>query len=175
MLAAQVAVKGLVDGRYDKIVVTRPTVGADEDIGFLPGSKESKMSVWVQPVIDVLEEIYTQQEIQQMIKNKIICVESLSFMRGRTFKKAFIIGDEFQNTTPEQMKMMLTRIGEGSKLVVTGDLNQHDRKSSVNGLSDFISKLNVTPSPMISTCHFSKSDIQRHIVIDHILKLYGEE
>lgn len=176
MLAAQVAIKLLLEEKIEKIVITRPAVSVDEEHGFLPGNLNAKLAPWVQPIIDVFEEHFSPKEVQEMIKNKQICVEPLAFMRGRTFKNSFIIGDELQNSIPSQMKMLLTRIGEGSHMVITGDLNQHDRTFEKNGLLDFITKLekNSRDIDTIRVCRFNKSDIQRHAVINDILNLYGE-
>lgn len=175
LLATQVAAKLLIEGKIEKIVITRPAVSVDEQHGFLPGSLEKKLEPWLLPILDILHEHYTVKDVQDMIKNKIICIEPLAYMRGRTFKNSFIIGDEMQNSLPSQMKMLLTRIGEGSRMAITGDLKQHDRTFQENGLLDFINRLeqnkNVT-SIKVNT--FDKGDIQRHAVINDILNLYGE-
>lgn len=175
LLATQVAAKLLIEGKIEKIVITRPAVSVDEQHGFLPGSLEKKLEPWLLPILDILHEHYTVKDVQDMIKNKIICIEPLAYMRGRTFKNSFIIGDEMQNSLPSQMKMLLTRIGEGSRMAITGDLKQHDRTFQENGLLDFINRLeqneNVT-SIRVNT--FDKGDIQRHAVINDILNLYGE-
>lgn len=175
LLATQVAIKLLVEKKIEKIVITRPAVSVDEEHGFLPGSLEKKLEPWLMPIIDILHEHYSVREVQTMIKEKIISIEPLAFMRGRTFKNSFIIADEMQNSLPSQMKMVLTRIGEGSHMVVTGDLKQHDRTFKENGLLDFIQRLEQTNSKSIVVNRFDNSDIQRHAVITEVLKLYGEE
>jgi phosphate starvation-inducible PhoH-like protein len=124
LLACQSAVKAFLNGEVERIVVTRPAVSADEDLGFLPGTLEEKMAPWTRPIFDVFREHFYANEIEGMIKEGVIEISPLAYMRGRTFKDAYIIADEMQNATPNQMKMLLTRIGTGSKMVVTGDLAQ---------------------------------------------------
>ena len=133
MLACYAAIAGYNDKTFKKIVLTRPVVSVEEDIGYLPGTLEEKMDPWTRPIMDVFAEFYNQSEIQYMIKEKIIEICPLAYMRGRTFKNAFVIADEMQNSTPNQMKMLLTRIGEGCKMIITGDPKQHDRKYEDNG------------------------------------------
>ena len=108
-------------------MVTRPAISVDEDLGFLPGTMEQKMAPWTMPIFDVFREYYTQYEIQNMINENIVEIAPLAYMRGRTFKKAFIVADEMQNATASQMKMLLTRLGTKSQMAVTGDLRQSDR------------------------------------------------
>ena len=138
LLAVQVAIKNFKEGLFDKIVITRPAVSVDEDLGFLPGKMEDKMAPWTRPIFDVFKEYYSPRDVENMVQDDIVEIAPLSYMRGRTFKKAFIVADEMQNATESQMKMLLTRIGEHSQMAVTGDLNQADRMSN-NGLLDFVS------------------------------------
>src|SRR6056300_1109907 len=140
LLAVQVAIKQFKEGKVDKIIVTRPAVSADEDLGFLPGTLEQKMAPWTRPIFDVFREYFYANEIEGMIKEGVIEISPLAYMRGRTFKNSYIIADEMQNATQNQMKMLLTRIGTESQMVVTGDLNQADRLKD-NGLIDFINHL----------------------------------
>ena len=126
MMAVQMGIRSLEDGTVDRIVITRPAVSVDEQHGFLPGDLKAKMAPWTQPIFDFLEEHYKPKQVEQMINDKTIEISPLAYMRGRTFKKSWIIADEMQNATQEQTKMLLTRIGEGSKIVATGDLAQHD-------------------------------------------------
>ena len=141
-LAMQAAVKALRNREVERIVLTRPAVGVeDEKHGFLPGTLEQKMAPWVRPLHDVLREYYSVQEITRMMEEEIIEISPLAFMRGRTFKRSFIVADEMQNATPGQMKMLLTRIGEGTKIVVTGDVEQTDKNKSNNGLFDLYHRL----------------------------------
>jgi|TARA_A200000113_G_scaffold213456_1_gene215891 phosphate starvation-inducible protein PhoH len=173
MLAVQVAVKLFKEGKVDRIVVTRPAVSADEDLGHLPGTLEEKMAPWTRPIFDVLREYFQAKEIQGMIAEGIIEISPLAYMRGRTFKKAFILADEMQNATPNQMKMLLTRIGEGSMMAVTGDLNQADRIKD-NGLVDFISQFNKQYSHL-DIVRFQQGDIERHNAVKEVLQIYGDE
>ena len=174
MLAVQVGVKLFQEGKFDKIIVTRPAVSVDEDLGFLPGTMQEKMAPWTRPIFDVLGEYYLKKDIENMINEGAIEISPLAYMRGRTFKNAYIIADEMQNATPNQMKMLLTRLGEGSKMVVTGDLNQADRLDD-NGLIDFIRHINEHKSlKCIDLQHFDKKDIERHNAVKEVLSVYGE-
>jgi phosphate starvation-inducible protein PhoH and related proteins len=174
MLAVQVGVKLFQEGKFDKIIVTRPAVSVDEDLGFLPGTMQEKMAPWTRPIFDVLGEYYLKKDIEDMINEGVIEISPLAYMRGRTFKNAYIIADEMQNATPNQMKMLLTRLGEGSKMIVTGDLNQADRLDD-NGLIDFIRHINEHKSlKCIDLQHFDKKDIERHNAVKEVLSVYGE-
>lgn len=139
MFACNTAIRELKSGTINKIVLTRPVVPVEEDIGFLPGNINKKMDPWTRPIFDTFLEFFSQKDIDLMVYNNIIEVSPLAYMRGRTFKKSFIIADEMQNSSPNQMLMLTTRIGEGSKMVITGDLKQSD-KGPNSGLSDFINK-----------------------------------
>ena len=174
LLAVQVAVKLFKEGDIDKIIVTRPAVSVDEDLGFLPGTLEQKMAPWTRPIFDVLREYFDARQIEGMIEEGIIEIAPLAYMRGRTFKNAFILADEMQNATPNQMKMLLTRLGEGSKMCVTGDLAQADRLKD-NGLIDFVNHLDTTESSRLDLVRFGSKDIERHEAVKEILSIYGEE
>lgn len=175
MLAVQVAVKKFKEGEVDKIIVTRPAVSVDEDLGFLPGTLEQKMAPWTRPIFDVLREYFSARDIEGMIEEGIIEIAPLAYMRGRTFKDAFIVADEMQNATPNQMKMLLTRLGEGSQMVVTGDLNQADRLKD-NGLLDFISQLESHgQNKHLDIVRFEQGDIERHEAVKEVLQVYGDE
>jgi|TARA_B100001741_G_C16498082_1_gene573211 phosphate starvation-inducible PhoH-like protein len=174
LLAVQVAIKNFKDGLVDKIVITRPAVSVDEDLGFLPGTMEDKMAPWTRPIFDVFKEYYSPREVEGMIQEGIVEIAPLSYMRGRTFKKAFIVADEMQNATPSQMKMLLTRIGEKSYMVVTGDLHQADRASD-NGLLEFVKKLEgYRETSCIDIVRFQHSDIERHKAVSEVLDIYGD-
>ena len=127
LLGVLAAIRDLRSGKCEKIIVTRPAVSVDEQHGFLPGTLVEKMAPWTRPIFDVFEEYWSPQQIEAMITDGVIEIAPLAYMRGRTFKNCYIIADEMQNATPSQMKMLLTRIGTGSRIVVTGELNQHDR------------------------------------------------
>jgi phosphate starvation-inducible PhoH-like protein len=174
MLACMSAIHGYNDKTYKKIIMTRPVVSVEEDIGYLPGTLEEKMDPWIRPIMDIFGEHFSQTDIQYMIKEKILEICPLAYMRGRTFKDSFIIADEMQNSTPNQMKMLLTRIGEDSKMVITGDLNQHDRKYDENGLKDIYERVKNKPSKRIDTVVFEYGDIERSPIIKDILDLYGD-
>ena len=173
LLAVQVAVKMFKEKQVNKIVVTRPVVSVDEDIGFLPGSLEEKMAPWTIPIFDVFKLYFTTNDIRNMLYEGIIEISPLAYMRGRTFHNSYIVADEMQNASVNQMKMLLTRIGKHSKLAVTGDLHQTDRPRD-NGLSDFIHKLNETSSKYIDIVNFVKKDVLRHKAVQEVLDIYGD-
>jgi phosphate starvation-inducible PhoH-like protein len=174
MLAVQYGIKLFQEGKVDKIVVTRPAVSVDEDLGFLPGDLNEKMAPWTRPIFDVLGEYYQTKEIAKMLKEGVIEISPLAYMRGRTFKNAYIVADEMQNATVNQMKMLLTRLGEGSKMVVTGDLAQADRLSD-NGLIDFCNLLAQKEYlEHIDIIQFEAKDIERHNAVKEVLAVYGE-
>ena len=173
LIAVQVAVKLFKEGRVDKIIVTRPAVSVDEDLGFLPGTLEQKMAPWTRPIFDVLREYFNAREISGMIDEGIVEIAPLAYMRGRTFKNAFILADEMQNATQNQMKMLLTRIGTGSKMVVTGDLAQADRLRD-NGLIQFVEQLEAKEIARLDIVRFAKGDIERHEAVREVLEIYGD-
>jgi phosphate starvation-inducible PhoH-like protein len=173
MLAVQHGIKLFQEGIVDKIVVTRPAVSVDEDLGFLPGTLNEKMAPWTRPIFDVFAEYYQQKDIAKMLEEGVIEISPLAYMRGRTFKNAYIIADECQNTTVNQMKMLLTRLGEGSKMVVTGDLAQADRMND-NGLIDFCNLLTGKSLKHIDIIEFDHKDIERHNAVKEILAIYGD-
>lgn len=175
MLAVQYGIKLFQEGKVDKIVVTRPAVSVDEDLGFLPGTLNEKMAPWTRPIFDVLSEYYQKKDIEKMLEDGTIEISPLAYMRGRTFKNAYIVADEMQNATVNQMKMLLTRLGEGSKMVVTGDLAQADRLSD-NGLIDFCKLLEQKEYlEHIDIVRFDARDIERHNAVKEILAIYGDE
>ena len=149
------------------------TYTVDEDLGFLPGTLEEKMAPWTRPIFDVLKEYFNAAEISGMIAEGIIEISPLAYMRGRTFKNSFILADEMQNATENQMKMLLTRLGEGSMMAVTGDLAQADRIKD-NGLIRFVDKLKVNNSTRLDIVQFAQGDIERHEAVKEVLKIYGD-
>jgi len=174
-LAMLAAVKAFREGTVDRIVLTRPAVGVeDEKHGFLPGDLNAKMDPWVRPLTDILREYYRQPDIMAMIADQTIEIAPLAFMRGRTFKSAYIIADEMQNATPSQCKMLMTRIGQDSKIVITGDVEQADRNRGNNGLMDLCQRLEKGGVKGIAVCHLDNKDIQRHAIIDSVLQLYTD-
>ena len=174
MLGVQMAIKLYKEGVISKIIITRPAVSVDEEHGFLPGTLNQKMEPWTRPIMDVFEEYYHPKEIAEMLEDGVIEISPLAYMRGRTFKNAFVIADEMQNATPSQMKMLLTRIGDNSRMVVTGDLNQADRPRE-NGLLEFCNLYGQGGEyRMIAMARFEQQHVERHPVVREILKLYKD-
>lgn len=174
-LAMQAAVRALQQGTCERIVMTRPAVGVeDERHGFLPGNLVAKMEPWTRPLLDVLRESYRPQDIASMIEDQVIEIAPLAFMRGRTFKRSWVIADEMQNATPAQCKMLMTRIGVDSKIIITGDIEQADRSHGDNGLMDLCQRLPEGGVKGIAVCHLDNRDIQRHKIIDSVLDLYAD-
>jgi len=183
-LACNNAIKEYQDGKYHKIIITRPVVPVEEEIGYLPGTMNKKMDPWIRPIMDIFMEFYSQKDIDDMMYNNIIEISPLGFMRGRTFKKSFIIADEMQNSSPNQMLMLTTRIGEGSKMVITGDLKQADKVGQYSGLHDFIKKWKIYEEQQsikynntdinhgIKLIELTKEDIMREPIINKLLDIY---
>lgn len=175
MIATLHAIQGFQDGLYKKIVITRPAVSVDEQHGFLPGGLFEKMQPWVMPILDVFKEVgYTPNDITSMIECGDLEIAPLAYMRGRTFKDSIIIFDEAQNSSPAQTKMVLTRIGENSRMIITGDLRQHDRGFDDNGLKDFVERLSGT-NDNITVIEFEPEDVERHPVIEQVLRIYDQD
>ena len=174
MLGVQWAIDQLKYGSADKIIITRPAVSVDEQHGFLPGDLNQKMEPWTKPIFDVFAENFNAREIENFVKEGVIETSPLAYMRGRTFKNAVVIADEMQNATPSQMKMLLTRLGTGSKMVVTGDLQQADRPSN-NGLLEFLGLYNdFKGHRYVDLVHFDIQDVERHEAVKEILSIYGD-
>jgi phosphate starvation-inducible PhoH-like protein len=130
------------------------------------------MEPWTRPLLDVLREYYRAQDIVRMIDEQVIEISPLAFMRGRTFKHSWVIADEMQNATPAQVKMLMTRIGQGSRIVITGDVEQADRRGDLNGLADLSRRLVDSAVPGIDLVELTARDVQRHELITSILELY---
>ena len=177
MIAVLAALQAFRAGDCKKIIITRPAVGVDDEKhGFLPGDLNAKMEPWTKPIMDYILEYYRPLEVTKMLEEQQIELAPLAFMRGRTFKNAWIIFDEAQNCSINQMKMILTRLGENSKMVVTGDLNQTDRQfAHDNGLLDFIEKVTQDGSDVFGYTQFAMKDAQRSIAMKEVLRLYGEQ
>lgn len=172
-IASHWAVNALHSGIVDKIILIRPNVGCDdEQIGHLPGDVNEKMYSILSSIWDSLELYYSKKEIEDLIDTGKIVPLPLAFVRGRSLANACIILEEAQGTTPNSMLAVLTRISTGSKLIITGDIKQKDRKSA-NGLEDLIEKLNQNDVNGISHIEFNEDDIQRHPIISDILKMYS--
>jgi phosphate starvation-inducible PhoH-like protein len=175
LFATEYGIRNLLLGVYDKLIFTRPSVSVDEDLGYLPGTLEEKMAPWVRPIYDILYQFITPKEVLQYMEDKVIEIAPLGYMRGRTFKNAWIVADEMQNSTISQMKMLLTRLGENSRIVITGDLDQFDRVGETNGLEDFLQLFKGKRSSSITSFEFERSDIQREDVVKEVLDIYARE
>ena len=174
-LCVLAAVRAFRAGECKKIVLTRPAVEVEEEKhGFLPGDLNQKMMPWCIPLLDVLKEYYRPQDVATMIEDGVIEIAPLAFMRGRSLKDAWIIADEAQNMTPKQMVMLLTRIGENSKILVAGDVEQTDRNKGNNGLADLCERLKEGGVKGIAVCNLDDRDIQRHRIISSVLTLYAD-
>jgi phosphate starvation-inducible PhoH-like protein len=173
LISTLVGIKALMQNKINKMVITRPAVSVDEQHGFLPGTLQEKMAPWTRPIMDCFEDYYSPDQIEFMLNDNKVEVAPLAYMRGRTFKDSYIIADEMQNATDNQMKMLLTRIGDNSKLVVTGDLHQHERGFENNGLVRIMERLQKTSSDRIKMINFDHRDIERHPVVSEVLDLYN--
>jgi len=172
-LAMAMAVRALNERRVARVILTRPALEAGERLGFLPGDIQAKVDPYLRPLFDALYDMIDLQKAQRMIQEGVIEVAPLAFMRGRTLNDAFIILDEGQNTTPEQMKMFLTRLGFGSKAVVTGDITQTDLpRGQMSGMEHV---RRVLPGiPGVSFVYFSDQDVVRHELVQRIIQAYEQ-
>lgn len=172
-LAVVMAVAALKAGQVNRIILTRPAVEAGESLGFLPGDLKEKVDPYLRPVYDALHAIYGQEHTERLMERGVIEIAPLAYMRGRTLDEAFVILDEAQNTTIAQMKMFLTRLGFGSKMIVNGDATQIDLPRGVkSGLIDAQRKLKGLPD--IAFIQFDTADVVRHPVVSAIINAYGE-
>jgi phosphate starvation-inducible PhoH-like protein len=174
MLACNAASRALVTGRVERLILTRPAVSVDEQHGYLPGSLDDKMEPWTRPLFDSLYRFMHPKKVKDMMYDRQIEICPLAYMRGRTFDNAWVIGDEMQNSTPSQMKMLLTRIGEDSKMVVVGDMDQHERGFEHNGLRDLVQRLDDDLEDIVQV-KFTESDVVRSDVIRKILRIYNND
>jgi len=180
LFACLKAINLLNKEQINKIIITRPIIPVeDEEIGFLPGNVVKKMDPWTKPIFDLFLEYYSRTELDFLINKNSIEICPLAFMRGRTFKNSFIIADEMQNSSPNQMKMLTTRIGQNSKMVITGDLHQSDILKE-NGLNDFINKINKynniknnNETNLISIIDLSNEDIERSEIVKKVIEIYN--
>ncbi len=172
-LAVALAVSMMLEGTIDKIILSRPAVEAGENLGFLPGDLKDKVDPYLRPLYDALYEMLPAEQVDKKIALGEIEIAPLAFMRGRTLSNAFVILDEAQNTTPMQMKMFLTRLGENSRMVVNGDLSQVDLPHGViSGLRDALEVLKGTPN--IGAVRFSAEDVVRHGLVAKIVQAYEQ-
>jgi len=180
MLACSYAIQELNRMTFKKVLITRPVVSVDEELGYLPGDLNEKMFPWMIPIYDNFKIFTAKSTLDQMINSGKIEIVPLSFIRGRTFHDSLIIADEMQNATQNQMKTLLTRIGLNSTLVITGDLSQCDLKTEEqNGLLDFITKFqyykmtnDIENDEFIDLIELDKADVQRSETVSHILNIY---
>lgn len=175
-LACYRAMEMMRDGQIEKFVITRPAVESDEQLGFLPGGVDSKMLPFVLPILDCLNDIVGPACVKLMIKRQVLQIRPFAFMRGSTFARAFILADEMQNSSEAQFKNLITRIGEGSKMVVSGDLSQSDRQGH-NGLAGFLKRLETFQRLLGRPSFFGRTDLQdsdvvRHEAIQEIMSIY---
>ena len=165
MLACQIAIENIHKYSRSRVILTRPIVAADEDMGYLPGDLFQKMEPWTKPMYDIFEKHLTHNQM-----DRYIVIEPLGYMRGRTFDDTIIIADEMQNSTPNQMKMLLTRVGEGTRLIVTGDMEQSDLGPE-NGLTDLIYKMQCVDLEYMKHIEMEDDDIVRHPAVNEVLKV----
>ena len=168
MLACQIATEHISKHPRARVVLTRPIVAADEDMGYLPGDMDQKMEPWTRPMYDIFEQSMTHNQMDMCIS-----IEPLGYMRGRTFHHTLIIADEMQNSTPNQMKLLLTRIGEGTKIIVTGDLEQSDLEGD-NGLENLVYKMQCTELDYIQHVEMGDDDIVRHPAVKEVLGILSK-
>ncbi len=172
-LAVALAVAMMLEGKIDKIILSRPAVEAGENLGFLPGDLKEKVDPYLRPLYDALYDMLPAEQVDKKIALGEIEIAPLAFMRGRTLSNAFVILDEAQNTTPMQMKMFLTRLGENSRMVVNGDLTQVDLPyHTVSGLQDALDTLKKMDN--VSSVTFTAADVVRHGLVAKIVKAYEE-
>lgn len=172
LFGVEQGIRNYILGNYEKLIFTRPTVTVDEDLGYLPGTLEEKLNPYIRPIFDILYNFITPKEVENLLSEKVIEIIPLGFLRGRTFKNCWIVADEMQNSTISQMKMLLTRLGENSRLVITGDLEQNDLHGVSNGLEDFLNKMKGRRSDSISSIEFDKSQVEREDIVKEVLEIY---
>jgi len=172
-MAVAYAVSLFVEGKINRLILSRPAVEAGERLGFLPGDMKEKIDPYLRPLYDALYEMMPGEEIDRKMVNNLIEIAPLAFMRGRTLNKSFIILDEAQNTLSTQMKMFLTRLGQDSKMVITGDLSQKDLPDNAkSGMQDAMEKLEKVKD--IGFVHLNSSDVCRHSLVEKIINAYDK-
>lgn len=172
-LAMAMAIQAFKNDEVGRIILTRPAIEAGEKLGFLPGDLQSKVDPYLRPLYDALYQIMGPESFQKNMEKGLIEVAPLAYMRGRTLDNAFIILDEAQNTTPAQMKMFLTRIGFGSKVIITGDMTQKDLPASAQSGLDIAVKV-LSKVEDIGFCHLTSKDVVRHPLVQRIVQAYEE-
>jgi phosphate starvation-inducible PhoH-like protein len=170
-IAVALAVRALKNKEIKRIIITRPAVEAGENLGFLPGDLQEKIDPYLKPVYDALDDMIPSEKLKFYRENRVIEIAPLAYMRGRTLNNAFILLDEAQNTTPMQIKMFLTRLGQNSKLIINGDRTQVDLKpNQKSGLDEACQVLNGVKG--IGFVEFDENDVVRHTVVKEIIKAY---
>lgn len=182
MLATGHALENLKNNSYEKIIITRPTVTVDEENGYLPGDINQKMAPWLAPLFDNFNLFTTRSNLDYLLKSGKIEIVPLSYIRGRTFDNTIVIADEMQNSTINQMKTLLTRMGENSKCIITGDLNQSDLDNEVNGLIDFLNRFYkyghdncFIDEGFIGVSYLNVDDIKRSALVKNIIDIYEKK
>ena len=174
LLACDTFTKLFGAGHYKRLIITRPSVLVEgENLGFLPGSLKDKMEPWTKPIFDILGDYYSTGQLKSMVDNRVIEVVPLAFMRGRSFHHSFVLADEMQNASPRQFQMLMTRIGLGSKMVITGDLWQSDLGGG-NGLADFCSRYDKEVLDGASLCFLRGDDVQRSTFAKNVVQWYRD-
>ncbi len=171
--ACRTALEQLKEKQVSHIVITKPLVSVEgESVGYLPGNIRCKMSPWIESYLDIFKDYYTASQLEDMMKKEVIKLAPLAYCRGNTYTDSFVICDEAQNTTPRQLKMLLTRMGERSKMVLIGDMEQQDNHG-VSGLLDFTQRLGDKEHPEIAQVRLTEEDVCRSSLVKYILKLYA--
>ena len=174
ILACQAAMESYERGNVTKLVLTRPLISVNkEEMGFLPGDIAQKMDPWMLPMLDAFSERWSKAEVKSMVRAGSLEIAPLGFMRGRTFKQSYVLADEIQNATPEQVLMLLTRMGDGSKMAITGDVDQSDIGAG-NGLEDLLRRLAHHRGPVAGMRYvtFGHRDVERSAIVKTVLELY---
>ena len=171
--ACRTALEQLKEKQVSHVVITKPLVSVEgESVGYLPGNIRSKMSPWIESYLDIFKDYYTMNQLEDMMKKEVIKLAPLAYCRGNTYTDSFVICDEAQNTTPRQLKMLLTRMGERSKMVLIGDMEQQDNHG-LSGLLDFTERLGEKEHPEIARVQLTEEDVCRSSLVKYILKLYA--
>jgi phosphate starvation-inducible PhoH-like protein len=173
-LAVAIAASRFINGHVDKIILSRPAVEAGERLGFLPGDMKDKVDPYMQPLYDALNDFFPVKQLTRLLEDKQIEIAPLAFMRGRTLSNSFVVLDEAQNATAMQMKMFLTRLGEGSQMAITGDITQIDlQRGILSGLKNVETILKRVSG--ISFNYFTSKDVIRHKLVAKIIEAYASE
>lgn len=174
-LSVYSALRRLQSGQAERIIITRPAVESDEQLGFLPGGVDSKMLPFVMPILDCFVDLVGGRTTNLMIEKGVLSIRPFAFMRGSTFSNAFIIADEMSNSTPSQMKCLITRAGENSKTAILGDPRQSDLKGSQNGLIDFKTRLQNFSTELVTLDELTEKDVVRSEVVRQMVELYEDQ